>query len=100
MASEVRVGDKFVIEVDMVDYTPARGYRYYIKGFSTLVFDDNGIKRLEKYEKPKELPHNCDHCVYKNVSRECFPCSLCDKSDIEPRDMFVYGKAIEINGEK
>lgn len=94
------VGDKFVIEIGHSYWSPTVGNRYFIKGFNTLVFDDKGLDRLEKYEKPKEPPHNCDHCVYKNVNRECFPCSVCDKSDIEPRDRFVYGKAIEISGKK
>ena len=93
---EVHVGDKFIIEVGEVEWHPTKGNRYWIKGFNTLVFDDNGLKRLEKYEKPqKEVPHTCEFCVYQDIDSDCYPCSRCDKND-EPRDMFEaqlkYGK--------
>lgn len=85
---EIMVGDKFVIEVGHVYWSPDIGNKYFIKGFDTLVFDDKGLKRLEKYkEPPKETPHTCEFCVYQNVGMDAYPCSRCDKND-EPQDMF------------
>ena len=48
----VNVGDKFVIEVDRV-FTDDNGNKLYrIKGFNSLVFDENGIEKLVK-SKPQ-----------------------------------------------
>lgn len=44
-------GDKFVIEIESV-ITAGGGTLYKIKGFNALVFDDFGIGRLERYDKP------------------------------------------------
>lgn len=89
MASEANIGDKFVIEVDEIEWHPTKGNRYWIKGFNTLVFDDNGLKRLEKYkEPPKEVPHSCQFCKYQDRRIDEMPCVICDKNDVQPRDMF------------
>lgn len=60
------VGDKFIIEIDEVfkakgTYKAYGGEEneyeenlYRVKGFNSLVFDDNGLNRLEKYEPPEE----------------------------------------------
>lgn len=85
---EVYVGDKYIIEIGAVEWHPQRGNRYWIKGFDTLVFDDKGLKRLEKYkEPPKEVPHTCSNCVYEKIGENCYPCSRCDKNG-DPQDMF------------
>ena len=89
MADEVRVGDKFVIEVCEVNGNPRKGNRYWIKGFNTLVFDDNGIGRLEKYkEPPKNTPHSCGYCKYRRCKAYEMPCVMCDKNAFEQRDLF------------
>ena len=57
-----KVGDKFIIEIGEV-FTAKGTYMAYgceeneyeenlyrVKGFNSLVFDDNGLNRLEKYE--------------------------------------------------
>lgn len=56
-----KVGDKFIIEISEVLKSKvaymAYGCEnlYRIKGFNSLVFDDNGLSRLEKYyELPPE----------------------------------------------
>lgn len=61
-----KVGDKFVIEIGEVFKATGtymaygceeNGYEenlYRIKGFNSLVFDDNGLNKLEKYEPPEE----------------------------------------------
>lgn len=42
------VGDKFIIEIGDV----VGDNLYKIKGFNALVFDDNGLKKLRKYDDP------------------------------------------------
>lgn len=85
---EVRIGDKYIIEIGSTFYSPQMGNRYFIKGFNSLVFDDIGLSRLKKYkEPPKSVPHSCEFCVYQDIDSECYPCSRCDKND-EPKDMF------------
>lgn len=85
---EITVGDKFIVEVGHVYWSPDIGNRYFIKGFNSLVFDDIGISRLEKYkEPPKEVPHTCHNCVYEKINEDCYPCSRCDKNG-DPQDMF------------
>lgn len=87
---EITVGDKFVIEVGHVYWSPDIGNRYFIKGYDTLVFDDKGLNRLEKYkEPPKEVPHSCEFCRYGYCGVQDYPCSICDKNHLEPTDMFV-----------
>lgn len=46
--SNYKEGDKFIIEIGHGTVDPLYGARYYIKGFNTLVFDDNGLERLEQ----------------------------------------------------
>ena len=61
-----KVGDKFIVEISEV-LTSKGTYMAYgceeneyeeslyrVKGFNSLVFDDNGLNRLEKYEPPEE----------------------------------------------
>ena len=46
------IGDKFVIEIENIALSHGEPL-YRIKGFNTLVFDDNGLDRLEKvYDEP------------------------------------------------
>ena len=55
-----KVGDKFIIEIgekyeaEGTNFTPEQDlepeFLYQIKGFNSLVFDENGLDRLEKYE--------------------------------------------------
>ena len=48
MSSGYKVGDKFVIEIGHGTVDPLYGAKYFIKGFSTLVFDDYGLDCLEQ----------------------------------------------------
>lgn len=85
---EITVGDKFVIEIEHVYWSPDIGNRYFVKECPTLCFDDNGIDKLKKYkEPPKEAPHTCHNCVYEKINEDCYPCSRCDKNG-DPQDMF------------
>ena len=45
---DVKVGDKFVIEVGEIILDKNGKLLYKIKGFNTLVFDDVGINRLTR----------------------------------------------------
>lgn len=86
---EVRIGDKFIIEVGSTFYSPQMGNRYFIKGFNSLVFDDEGINRLKKYkEPPKEVPHSCEFCKYEDAGEYEMPCAICDKNCVALKDMF------------
>ena len=52
------IGDKFIIEVEQVydaEYGVPKLYR--MKGFNSLVFDDVGLSKLQKYN---ELPKKSD----------------------------------------
>ena len=87
--NNIRIGDKFIIEIGAVDWSPQRGHRFWAKGFATLCFDDNGIRKLKKYkEPPKELPHSCEFCKHSTKSWDEMPCMICNKNDFQPKDMF------------
>ena len=49
--SKYKTGDKFVIEIEAERLGDPILYR--IKGFNTLVFDDGGLDRLERYDDEK-----------------------------------------------
>lgn len=48
----VQAGDKFIIQIGgiLTDYTPEHKQVYRVKGFNSLVFDEEGIKRLTPLE--------------------------------------------------
>ena len=54
---EYKKGDKFIIEIESeyldpeISATPK--YLYRIKGFNSLVFDKNGLDKLQKHEATK-----------------------------------------------
>ena len=56
--SKYEVNDKFIIEIAEVCTTDRRksteeGHTLYrVKGFNSLVFDNNGLDKLQKYEQP------------------------------------------------
>ena len=54
---EYKKGDKFIIEIDSEYLNPEIGatpkYLYKIKGFNSLVFDVNGLNKLQKLEVKK-----------------------------------------------
>ena len=49
------VGDKYVIEIEEVLigglWEDQKRVLYRIKGFNSLVFDEHGLSKLEKYEE-------------------------------------------------
>ena len=48
------VGDKFIIEIEEI-ITPSDGKTLAkIKGFNTLVFDENGLSRLKPFNVTRE----------------------------------------------
>lgn len=50
--SEYKVGDKFVVEIAEVHDEPFNEVDLYrMKGFNSLVFDKNGLDKLQKYEE-------------------------------------------------
>ena len=51
-----KVGDKFVLEVEAVfrDQSDPNTKLYKMKGFNSLVFDENGIEKLAQYLVSRE----------------------------------------------
>lgn len=49
-----KVGDRFIIEIDSV-MTNKHGTLYGIKGFNSLVFDGEGLRRLQKVPCTNEI---------------------------------------------
>ena len=93
---EAYCGDKYVLKISAVYWSPNLGNRYFVEGWDNRVLTDEELLALEKCEEPpKEVPHSCEFCVYQDIDSDCYPCSRCDKND-EPKDMFEaklkYGK--------
>lgn len=69
----MKKGEKYIIEISEIHTSYDENGESYplakIKGFSTLVFDEKGLSRLEKVEEPKEEPQekflNCWFVVTK-----------------------------------
>lgn len=73
-----KVGNQYVIEVEKEFLDENNNKLYKIKGFNSLVFDENGIKKLTKYkpEEEEEIDH-CDTCEYRSTSGYDDPCKKC-----------------------
>ena len=66
--NKYKVGDKFIIEIAEVCENVLSGIDvfetvtseplYRIKGFNSLVFDKNGLDKLEKLKKPFSVPYS------------------------------------------
>ena len=59
--SKYKTGDKFVIEIDhrsCIHRNDKWEDKYYIKGFNTLVFDEYGLDRFERYTE-----RDCQGCM-------------------------------------
>lgn len=89
MAIEASVGDKFVLKISAVYWSPNLGNRYFVEGWDNRVLTDEELLALEKYkEPPKEVPHSCQFCKYQDRRIDEMPCVICDKNDVPVRDMF------------
>ena len=62
--SKYKTGDRFIIEIDK-HMTNKDGNLYGIKGYRTLVMDENGLSRLERYTE-----RDCDSCADEWLARE------------------------------
>lgn len=75
-----KAGDKFIIEIDkkFKSDLDRDGIRilYRIKGFKSLVFDDNGLDRLEQVHEHD----GCDGCEYVSKSINAYPCYDCKRN--------------------
>ena len=91
-----KIGDKFIIEIESV-MTNKNGKLYGIKGFRTLVFDDEGLKRLTK-------ANDCVNCdLFEKGRAFGYAEGLCQKlSDEEGQRLrAVYDKGFSdgyVNG--
>lgn len=70
--SKHKTGDKFVIEIEAERLGDPILYR--IKGFNTLVFDDNGLDRLEQVNGGPTLRDAYDE-GYKKGLRDAWECA-------------------------
>jgi hypothetical protein len=70
--SKYKAGDKFVIEIGAERLGDPILYR--IKGFNTLVFDDNGLDRLEQVNGGPTLRDAYDE-GYKKGLRDAWGCA-------------------------
>lgn len=81
--SDYKVGDKFEIKIaEVYESNAIRLYR--IKGFNSLVFDENGLDKLKKIEEPpkpktvkaselaKDTVVICKHCWTDTAYRRHF----------------------------
>ena len=72
--SKYKVGDAFVIKVGHGTVDPLYGARYFIKGFNTLVFDDGGLDRLERYDADAKA--NADYNAgYEDGLKDAWECA-------------------------
>lgn len=86
---EAYCGDKYVLKISAVYWSPNLGNRYFVEGWDNRVLTDEEFLALEKYkEPPKELPHSCEFCKHGTKRWDDMPCMICDKNDFQPRDMF------------
>ena len=95
--SKYKVGDKFIIEIaevyenvlsDVDVFEAATSEPLYrIKGFNSLVFDKNGLNKLEKLKKPFSVPYSESYekgmSDTWNIARE-----LCETDYSECSEMF------------
>ena len=67
-----KVGDKFVLEVEAVfrDQSDPNTKLYKMKEFNSLVFDDNGIEKLEKYNRSREEYQRIVQIGYANALKD------------------------------
>lgn len=90
------VGDKFIIEIECRSNINQGLYK--VKGFNTLVFDDNGLDRLE------QVRDRCDGCKYEHLMGGQEPCKSCcynytPKFEPKPEEIQV-GDEVELWGEQ
>lgn len=53
------MGKKYIIELEPTPFTDGRGrYLYRVKGFNSLVFDEEGLNRLAPYEGEDMRPED------------------------------------------
>jgi len=85
----ISLGDKYVLKISAVYWSPHLGNRYFVEGWGNRVLTDDDLKALEEYkEPPKERPHTCEYCKYGYKHLDEMPCVMCDKNVFEPKDMF------------
>ena len=92
-----KAGDKFIIEIE--SRVNSQGL-YKVKGFRTLVFDDNGLDRLKQHHERLA----CCDCKYEEVSSVEYPCSSCSNvysSRWEPKtEEIQVGDEVDLWGQR
>lgn len=94
-------GAKFIIEIESRLANEQVGL-YKVKGFKTLVFDDNGLDRLERIHEHD----GCDGCKYEYMPYgNVEPCKSCcynytPKFEPKPEEIQVGDEVEHNKGEK
>lgn len=55
------MGKKYIIELEEAPICTGKGDLYRAKGFNTLVFDMNGLSKLERYDKRSIVHEAYEH---------------------------------------
>lgn len=72
--SKYNVGDKFIIEIA----EEVRDNLYRIRGFNSLVFDDNGLKKLKQVKEKTRLDDFREkYPNHKTHVTDGMPCVCC-----------------------
>lgn len=96
-----KAGDKFIIEIESI--LDEQVGLYKVKGYNTLVFDDNGLDRLEQvWDQKKDW---CDGCKYEFLSPGEEPCDRCcynykPKFEPKPEEIQVGDEVEHEDGRK
>lgn len=73
-----KTGDKFIIEIDSV-MTNKKGKLYGVKGFNSLVFDENGLDRMasynEEFDNNEEVIANAEKYGYDKGLSDAWECA-------------------------
>ena len=101
--SKYKVGDKFIIEIEKVYESSLKGIDvfedmeeplYKIKGFNSLVFDKNGLDRLEEVADKKN-GITTDNIRVGDMVQDYIDNTkaiILDKEDIDENEWTVYTK--------
>lgn len=90
--SKYNEGDKFVIEIEEKynsQTTPFSEELYKIKGFNSLVFDDNGLNKIQKINPQLEIEDIDDMLAEYDLKKESYEKGLNDAWELT-RKLFGY----------
>lgn len=75
--SKYNVGDKFIVEIESI-YNEKLKELYKVKGFNALVFDDNGLDKLQKINPEFKIEDIDDMLAEYDIKQESYNKGLQD----------------------